>query len=199
MAEELVEGKKIKEERLYQIPRALELKVKNGDLVGAGDTLTSGNLDLAEISKFKGLLFAQQYLLKEVQSVYKGQGVTINDKHLEIVLRKMASRVKIGKVGDSPFRIGEMIDINRLAAENEKLQKNDKTGASGVCILAGITRSSLNTDSWLSAASFIETANVLSAAAIDARPQVDKLLGLKENVIIGRLIPVGERAVLAKE
>ena len=199
MAEELVEGKKIKEERLYQIPRALELKVKNGDLVGAGDTLTSGNLDLAEISKFKGLLFAQQYLLKEVQSVYKGQGVTINDKHLEIVLRKMASRVKITKVGDSAFRIGEMIDINRLATENEKLQKNDKTGASGVCILAGITRSSLNTDSWLSAASFIETANVLSAAAIDARPQVDKLLGLKENVIIGRLIPVGERAVLAKE
>lgn len=198
LAEEMVEGKKVSEERVYSIPSQVEIRVQNGDLVAAGDTLTLGHLDLEEISRLKGLLFAQAYLLKEVQSVYKGQGVTINDKHVEIILRKMSSRIRVIKTGDTSFMPGESADINRFEEENDRVKKEGKESATGHRLLTGITRSSLNAESWLSASSFIETANVLSAAAIDARPQTDRLLGLKENVIIGRLIPTDERAILPK-
>ncbi|MBM4402491.1 MAG: DNA-directed RNA polymerase subunit beta', partial [Candidatus Cloacimonetes bacterium] len=195
-AEEEVDGQKVYEEREYRVPATAEVVVKNGDYVTAGDPLTAGHLDLKEIMQVKGIPSVQKYLLAEVQKVYKGQGVTIQDKHFEIIIRKMVDKVRVINPGDSEHLPGKYLALSFYQKEKEKLQKEGKEPAKAKRVLLGISRASLITDSWLSAASFEETPNVLTEAAVNARPQLDPLKGLKENVIIGRLIPTGERAKL---
>lgn len=195
-AEEKVNGKKIHEEREYRVPVIAEVVVKSGDYVTAGDALTSGHLDLREIMKLKGILAVQKYLLCESQKVYKSQGVTIQDKHFEIIIRKMADKVRVNSPGDTEHLPGDYLDLVSYQKEKGKLKKAGKESAEVKRVLLGISRASIITDSWLSAASFEETPNVLTQAAVNARPQVDHLLGLKENVIIGHLIPTGKRAKL---
>ena len=184
---------RIVEEKSYEIPETTELKVEDGDLVSAGDVLTAGNLPLAEIVKLKGVQAAQKYLLQEIQKVYLSQAVDIHDKHIEIIIRKMSEWVRIEDPGESSFIPGTKVSWLRFQKVNQELKAQQKKPARGRRIILGISRISLLTDSWLSAASFEETTNVLAAAAIGERPQVDPLRGLKENVIIGRLIPTGPR------
>lgn len=192
-AEEKVNGKTVHEERQYHVPITSAVVVKNGDYVTAGDPLTSGSLDLKEIMDLKGVLAVQKYLLAEAQKVYKSQGVTIQDKHFEIIIRKMADKVRVTNPGDSKHLPGEYLNLISYQKEKQALQKSGKEPAKVKRVLLGISRASLVTESWLSAASFEETPNVLTEAAVNARPQIDPLKGLKENVIIGRLIPTGER------
>jgi DNA-directed RNA polymerase subunit beta' len=180
--------------RKYLFPSAEDIRVKTGDKVSAGDSLTEGHLNLESIMEIKGVLALQKHLLKEIQSVYKNQGVSISDKHIEIIIRKMSEKVRIVSSGDSAFLPGEYISIYQFKAKNGELEKEGKQPAKGNRVVLGISKSALLTDSWLSAASFEETANVLAAAAINERPNTDYLLGLKENVIIGRLIPSGDKA-----
>lgn len=183
---------KIEEERRYSITPTTILKVKSGDYVVAGDPLTEGSLDLEEILKTKGILKAQTYLLQEIQAVYQSQGVTIHNKHFEVIIRKMSEKVQVRDNGDSNFLPGDYVDHLKFAQTNKQLRQEGKRLARGKRALLGISRASLLTDSWLSAASFEETSNVLAGTAVNQRPQIDHLLGLKENVIIGKLIPTGE-------
>jgi len=181
------------EEREYTIPLTSELKVKNGDLVGAGDQLASGYLDVKEVLEIRGLRGAQQYLITEVQHVYESQGIGIHDKHFEVIVRKMSDKVRIDTPGDTVMLPGELVDRAQFTRENARVLAAGGEAATANIVLLGITRASLYTESWLSAASFQETTNVLTDAALAGKE--DKLLGLKENVIIGRLIPVdSERA-----
>ncbi len=181
------------EEREYIIPLTSELKVGDGDLVGAGDQLASGYLDLKEVLLVRGLRGAQKYLITEIQRVYESQGITIHDKHFEVIVRKMSDKVRIDSSGDTTLLPGELVDRTRFQEENAKVLASGGEPATAQIIMLGITRASLFTESWLSAASFQETTNVLTDAALAGKE--DKLLGLKENVIIGRLIPVSpERA-----
>ncbi|NTV31233.1 DNA-directed RNA polymerase subunit beta' [candidate division WWE3 bacterium] len=182
------------EVRRYTLSTSEEIKVKVGDKILAGDSLTEGNFDLEEILEIKGVLSLQKHLLKEIQAVYKSQGVSINDKHIEVIIRKMCDKVRVKSSGDSSFLPGDYVSIYEFVDENKQLEAAGKETAKGSRVVLGISRAALLTDSWLSAASFEETANVLAAAAINERPQIDYLLGLKENVIIGRLIPTGKRA-----
>ncbi len=178
--------------RKYSIPATVKVLVKLNDLVKVGDQVTEGYLNLNELLEFRGIVAVQTYLLKEIQSVYKSQGVNINDKHIELIIRKMTDKVRIKESGDSHLLPGDYITIFDLKDVNEKLQQEGKDPAKGNRALLGVSRSAILTNSWLSAASFEETTNVLAATAINERPQTDYLLGLKENVIIGRLIPVGK-------
>ncbi len=181
------------EEREYVIPLTSELKVKEGDLVAAGDQLASGYLDLKEVLQVRGLRGAQKYLITEIQRVYESQGIQISDKHFEVIVRKMSDKVRIDTSGDTMLLPGELVDRMRFQEENARVLAEGGEPATAQITMLGITRASLFTESWLSAASFQETTNVLTDAALSAKE--DKLLGLKENVIIGRLIPVGpERA-----
>jgi len=185
------------EEREYTIPITSELKVKTGDLIGAGDQLSSGYLDVKEILEIRGLRGAQKYLITEVQRVYESQGIGIHDKHFEVIVRKMSDKVRIDSAGDTTMLPGELVDRASFTAENARVLAAGGEPATANIVLLGITRASLYTESWLSAASFQETTNVLTDAALAGKE--DKLLGLKENVIIGRLIPVdAERAQLMK-
>jgi len=170
-----------------EIEPTAELKVADGDLVGVGTPLTSGFLDPEKVMEQLGIEAARNYILDEVQKVYSSQGVGLADKHIEVIIRQMLSKVRIETPGESGFLPGEIVsrDLFEEAADKK---------ARAETILLGITKAALETDSWLAAASFIETTRVLTEAA--ASGKVDKLLGLKENVIIGRLIPTGERAVL---
>jgi DNA-directed RNA polymerase subunit beta' len=177
-----------------EIDPTAELRVADGDLVGAGTPLTGGFLDPSEVMEQLGIEAAQKYILDGVQQVYSSQGVPLADKHIEVIVRQMFSRVKIEAPGDSSFLPGEIVGRYLWEEENERLETQKKEPASAQTILLGITKAALETDSWLAAASFIETTRVLTEAASSGR--VDKLLGLKENVIIGRLIPTGERARL---
>jgi len=176
------------EEREYLVSLMSELKVKDGDLIGAGDQLASGYLDLKEVLQVRGMRGTQKYLITEIQKVYESQGILIQDKHFEVIVREMSDKVRIDTSGDTMLLPGELVDRVRFQEENARVLAEGGEPATAQIILLGITRASLYTESWLSAASFQETTNVLTDAALAGKE--DKLLGLKENVIIGRLIPV---------
>jgi len=167
-------------------------KVRDGAEVSAGDQLTGDDdtpLDPKKILEVKGIRETQQYLSDEVQKVYREQGVSIHDKHVEVIVRQMLRRVAVSEPGDSSFLPGEKVDARLYAEANRQLVESGKQPAEGRPELMGITKASLATDSWLSAASFQETTRVLTEAAIEGK--TDGLFGLKENVIIGKLIPAG--------
>ncbi|MBU4452746.1 DNA-directed RNA polymerase subunit beta', partial [Patescibacteria group bacterium] len=175
--------------REYVIPQGYTLYVKDGDEVLAGDSLTEGHLDLQALFKYKGREAVQAYILNQITEVYASQGQKLNSKHIEIISRQMFSRVRITEPKDSDFLPGEVLERATLERENAKLAKEKKKGAQYEDLFLGITKVSLSTESWLSAASFQETARVLIGAAVTGK--IDGLCGLKENVIIGRLIPAG--------
>lgn len=177
------------EERVYQVPYGARLIVSDGQTVEAGDRLTEGAVNPHDILRVSGLKATQRYLVYEVQKVYKSQGVEINDKHIEVMVRQMMHKVKVEEAGDTDVLPGEYIDLNTFEEENAKAIESGGEPAIARPILLGITKASLATDSFLSAASFQETTRVLTEAAIKGK--VDPLLGLKENVIIGKLIPAG--------
>ena len=186
---------KPKEEKKYTIPLTATLKIKNNELVSLGTQLASGSLNIQEILKIKGLREAQMYLLEQVQAVYESQGIPISDRHFEIIIRKMSDKVLVQEPGDTSVLPGELVDKATFEEENEKILAEGGEPATAQVIILGITRASLFTHSWLSSASFQETTKKLTDAA--SKGQVDRLLGLKENVIIGRLIPTSpERAVI---
>jgi len=180
-------------EQEFNIPISQKLRVKDGDLVHVGQALAEGYLDVNDILAIKGLRAAQLYLLNEIQKVYESQGISIHDKHFEVIIRKMSDKVIIEDEGDTSFIKDEVVSRVRFEEENKKVLAKGQKPASGNIAILGITRAAIYTDSWLSAASFEQTTNVLSNAAI--KGQVDYLLGLKENVIIGRLIPVNEELI----
>ena len=173
----------------YLIPYGSRIKVYDGDYIEAGDEITEGSVNPHDILKIKGLRGVQDYMIQEVQRVYRLQGVEINDKHIEVIVRQMLKRVKIEENGDTDFLPGSLVDWLTFENTNEALEKEGKEPAKGSRVLLGITKASLATDSFLSAASFQETTRVLTEAAIKGK--VDPLIGLKENVIIGKLIPAG--------
>lgn len=175
--------------KTYIIPPARTIKIKDNTMVQKGQPLTNGHLDLKELMFLTNEYLVQKYIMTEVQSIYASQGQSINDKHIEIIARQMLSKVRIIDSGDSQFLPGEIVDIIKFNRMNEKLSKSKKK-AKGERLLLGLTRIALYTDSWLSAASFQETIRVLVEASTTSR--IDILEGLKENVIIGKLIPAGE-------
>ncbi|ADL06903.1 DNA-directed RNA polymerase subunit beta' [Thermosediminibacter oceani] len=175
--------------RVYQIPYGARLTVENGSRVEAGDSLCEGPINPHDILRIKGVRGVQTYLLQEVLKVYRMQGVDINDKHIEIIIRQMLRKVKVEDPGDTELLPGELIDIFEFEEINERAKQEGRKPAEARRVLLGITKASLATDSFLSAASFQETTRVLTEAAIKGK--VDPLLGLKENVIIGKLIPAG--------
>ena len=193
----LTEGKKREatitnddgESAKYLIPFGSKLRVRDGDMVDAGDELTDGSINPNDILKIKGVKGVQAYMLKEVQSVYRLQGVEIADKHIEVIIRQMLRKVQIEDAGDTTLLPGELVDIFAFENENERVILEGKQPAVAKRKLLGITKAALATDSFLSAASFQETTRVLTEAAIKGK--VDPLVGLKENVIIGKLIPAG--------
>jgi DNA-directed RNA polymerase subunit beta' len=176
----------------YAVSRRVHISVHDGQDVSAGDRLVGDEkspLDPKKLLEIKGVRETQQYLVEEVQRVYRDQGVSIHDKHIEVIVRQMLRRVTVSEPGDSQFLPGEKVDARRYAEENRRLVEEGLRPAEGRPELMGITKASLATDSWLSAASFQETTRVLTEAAIEGRS--DGLEGLKENVIIGKLIPAG--------
>lgn len=177
------------EERVYPVPYGARLIVSEGQVVDAGDRLTEGAVNPHDILRVSGLKATQRYLVYEVQKVYKSQGVEINDKHIEVMVRQMLHKVKVEEAGDTDLLPSEYIDLNTFEEENAKAIEAGGEPAIARPILLGITKASLATDSFLSAASFQETTRVLTEAAIKGK--VDPLLGLKENVIIGKLVPAG--------
>jgi DNA-directed RNA polymerase subunit beta' len=177
------------ESESYLIPFGSILKVQEGQRVEAGDELTEGSVNPHDILKIRGVKGVQGYLLKEVQSVYRLQGVEISDKHIEIIIRQMLRKVQIEDSGDTEMLPGELVDIFKFEAENERVVEAGGNPAIAKRKLLGITKAALATDSFLSAASFQETTRVLTEAAIKGK--IDPLVGLKENVIIGKLIPAG--------
>ena len=175
------------ETREYLIPAASNLIVSEGDPVKAGDPLTSGPKSPQQILVIQGIHNVQEYLIEEVQNVYLSQGVSINDKHIEVIVSQMLRKVRITSQGDTDYIPGELVVINDFGSKNEEIMAEGGEPATASPVLLGITRASLNMDSFLAAASFQETTRVLTEAATNG--QVDELRGLKENVIIGRLIP----------
>jgi len=177
------------EKKVYQIPFGSRIKVAEGDLIEAGDELTEGSVNPHDILKIKGVRGVQKHLLNEVQRVYRLQGVEINDKHIEVIIRQMLKKVKVENAGDTELLPGGLVDIFEFEEENRRVTARGGRPAEAKRVLLGITKASLATDSFLSAASFQETTRVLTEGAIKGK--LDPLLGLKENVIIGRLIPAG--------
>ncbi len=175
--------------KTYVIPFGSKLKVKEGMEVEAGQPLTEGSINPNELLMIKGPEGVYNYIVQEVQKVYRNQGVDINDKHIEVIGRQMLKRVRVEDPGDTKFFAGSLVDMYEFKDENELMEKEGKRPATGKRVLLGITKASLATDSFLSAASFQETTRVLTEAAIKGK--VDELIGLKENVIIGKLIPAG--------
>ncbi|MBI3619565.1 DNA-directed RNA polymerase subunit beta' [Candidatus Roizmanbacteria bacterium] len=180
-------------EQEFLIPLSQKLKVKDGEIIASGTPLSEGYLNVNDILAIRGLQAAQQYLVDEIQKVYESQGITIHDKHFEVIVRKMSDKVTIEDEGDTLFIKDEVVSKIRFEEENKKILAQGGKPAIGKISILGITRSAIYTDSWLSSASFEQTTNVLSSAAI--KGQVDYLLGLKENVIIGRLIPVTKELI----
>ncbi|MCR1840065.1 DNA-directed RNA polymerase subunit beta' [Murimonas intestini] len=177
------------ESKTYLIPYGSRIKAQDGAYLEAGDELTEGSVNPHDILKIKGVRAVQDYMIQEVQRVYRLQGVEINDKHIEVIVRQMLKKVRIENNGDSEFLPGTLVDILEYEDENERLTEEGKEPAEGKQVMLGITKASLATNSFLSAASFQETTKVLTEAAIKGK--VDPLIGLKENVIIGKLIPAG--------
>ena len=175
--------------KTYVVSFGSKLRVKDGDTVEAGDQLTEGSVNPNELLAIKGPEGVYRYIISEVQKVYRNQGVDINDKHIEVITRQMLRKVRVEDVGDSPFYVASLVDIVEFDNVNEKLIAEGKKPATGKRVLLGITKASLATESFLSAASFQETTKVLTDAAIKGK--VDNLIGIKENVIIGKLIPAG--------
>lgn len=165
------------------------MKVNDGDIVEAGQELTEGSINPHDLLRVKGPLGVQMYLLREVQKVYRLQGVDINDKHIEVMVRQMLRKMKVEDPGDTDLLPGGQVDVFEFESENKRVRAAGGQEAVGKTMLLGITKASLATDSFLSAASFQETTRVLTDAAIKGK--VDPLLGLKENVILGKLIPAG--------
>jgi len=176
-------------EREYSLPRGAHIRVQEGEKVRAGEQLVDGPLNPHDILAVLGEEKTQKYLVDEIQEVYRLQGVNINDKHIEVIVRQMMRWVKIEDVGDTGFLLEEVVDRFRFMEENLRTENNDGKPSTGRPLLMGITKASLSTDSFISAASFQETTRVLTEAAISGK--VDYLRGLKENVIMGRLIPAG--------
>ncbi|MBM7606503.1 DNA-directed RNA polymerase subunit beta' [Metabacillus crassostreae] len=177
------------ESRSYTAPYNARLKVTQGDKVESGQVLTEGSIDPKELLKVKDLQAVQQYLLREVQKVYRMQGVEIGDKHVEVMVRQMLRKVRVMDAGDTDVLPGTLLDVHQFTDANKQVLLDGKRPATGRPVLLGITKASLETDSFLSAASFQETTRVLTDAAIKGKR--DELLGLKENVIIGKLVPAG--------
>ena len=173
----------------YLIPKGKHINFNQGEKIKKGEYLLDGSPTLHDILRILGIKFLTDYFVNEVQDVYRLQGVVINDKHIETILRQMLKKVEIKSSGDSKYLSGEIIDKIELDNTNEILKKEEKKPCLGERVLLGITKASLQTNSFISAASFQETTRVLTDAAIKGR--VDKLSGLKENVIVGRLIPAG--------
>jgi DNA-directed RNA polymerase subunit beta' len=186
-------GKKDPKVLEYSVPRSALVLVKVGDMVKAGDQLSEGHVDLQELLLYKGSDEVMAHIIREVQRIYAAEGSSMHDKHIEVIVRQMFSRVKVTDAGDAPdFVIGEVIEKSRFLEINRALKKDGKNPAKAKQLLLGITRVALSTESFLSAASFQDTSRVLVAAAIEGK--TDTLRGLKENVIIGRLIPAGASA-----
>ncbi len=179
----------IGEPREYLIPRGKHISVHEGDRVRAGEPLMDGSPNPHDILHVLGEKELQKYLVNEVQEVYLLQGVRINDKHIEVIIRQMLRKVSIEDVGDTVFLVGDQVDRFEFARENQRVIKEGGKPATGKPILQGITKAALNTESFISAASFQETTRVLTEAGISGK--IDSLRGLKENVIVGRLIPAG--------
>ena len=177
------------ESKTYLIPYGSRIKVQDGQVLEAGDELTEGSVNPHDILKIKGIRAVQDYMIREVQRVYRLQGVEINDKHIEMIVHQMLKKVRIEDNGDSDVLPGTLIDALDYEEMNEKLEAEGLRPAEGKQVMLGITKASLATNSFLSAASFQETTKVLTEAAIKGK--VDPLIGLKENVIIGKLIPAG--------
>ena len=187
--EVVVTNKETGESKAYLIPYGSRIKILDGTELEAGDELTEGSVNPHDILKIKGVRAVQDYMIQEVQRVYRLQGVEINDKHIEVIVRQMLKKIRIENNGDSDFLPGTLVDILDFDDVNEKLIAEGKEPAEGKQVMLGITKASLATNSFLSAASFQETTKVLTEAAIKGK--VDPLIGLKENVIIGKLIPAG--------
>ncbi|RBN41956.1 DNA-directed RNA polymerase subunit beta', partial [Priestia megaterium] len=177
------------ETRSYTAPYSARLKVIEGQRIARGQELTEGSIDPKELLKVKDITAVQEYLLREVQKVYRMQGVEIGDKHVEVMVRQMLRKVRVMDSGDTDVLPGSLLDIHQFTDANEKVLLEGNRPATGRPVLLGITKASLETDSFLSAASFQETTRVLTDAAIKGKR--DELLGLKENVIIGKLVPAG--------
>ena len=178
----------------YLVPKGKHLSVQEGDFVRKGDPLMDGNPVPHDILRVMGVEALANYLIKEIQDVYRLQGVKINDKHIEVICRQMLQKVEITEPGDTTFLVGEQVDRVEFAIENEKTIKENGRPAQAEAVLQGITKASLQTHSFVSAASFQETTRVLTEAAVSGK--VDSLIGLKENVIVGRLIPAGTGAMM---
>jgi len=183
------EGEKEKELVEYEMPAKRALWVQKGTEVKKGQQLCEGNLDLEELFQNTGKEEAQRYIAKEVQRIYTSQGASIHDKHIEVITRQMFSRVRIKDRGDSKFSEGDMVERGTFMEEKDRLEKAEKRVPESIDMLLGISKIALTTESFLSAASFQETSRVLIQAALEGRE--DRLRGLKENVIIGKLIPAG--------
>ena len=185
----IVTNKETGETKAYLIPYGSRIKIMDGAELEAGDELTEGSVNPHDILKIKGIRAVQDYMIQEVQRVYRLQGVEINDKHVEVIVRQMLKKVRVENNGDSDFLPGTLIDVLDYEDTNERLIEEGKEPSEGKQVLLGITKASLATNSFMSAASFQETTKVLTDAAIKGK--VDPLIGLKENVIIGKLIPAG--------
>ena len=181
-----VPAQKVKE---YIVPKGFMVLVKEGDKIKKGDQLTEGSIDPQHLYQLRGKQETQKYVIKEIQDVYSSQGQPLNDKHIEIIAKQMFSRVYIKEAGGTEMLAGEILEKDIFEKANIEAKKHGKKEAKADELLLGISKASLTTDSFLSAASFQETARVLIEAAINGK--VDYLKGLKENVIIGRLIPAG--------
>ena len=185
----IITNKETGESKTYLIPYGSRIKVVDGQELEAGDELTEGSVNPHDLLKIKGIRAVQDYMLREVQRVYRLQGVEINDKHIEVIVRQMMKKIRIEDNGDTELLPGTMVDILDFEDINEEMIAQGKEPAEGKQVMLGITKASLATNSFLSAASFQETTKVLTEAAIKGK--VDPLIGLKENVIIGKLIPAG--------
>jgi DNA-directed RNA polymerase subunit beta' len=175
--------------REYEVPKGKYIYVRTGDYVRAGEPLTDGSLNPHDILAILGERAVERFLLDEIQSVYRAQGVEINDKHFEVIIKRMLRKVKIVDSGDSEFLVEEIVERSEFERVRDKLFEEGKRLPKAVPVLTGITKAALSTESFISAASFQETTRVLSEAAVQSKK--DYLRGLKENVIIGRLIPAG--------
>jgi len=180
-----------------KIPGFKELLVKDGDTVKPGDQLTNGSLNVHDLLKYSGVETTQRYIMKEILSIFANQGQNIADKHLEVIVRQMFGRVQIDEPGDSEFVTGDIVSRQKVLETNEQLIESGKQLIRYNQLLLGITKASLSTDSFLSAASFQDTTRVLISASTSGK--VDKLFGLKENVILGRKIPVGTGVISDEE